>query len=138
VEVKSGKMVATLPGVLHMSHYMAFSPNGERLAAAYWDGTVKVWDIKSSKTLHTFRHDDRATGVAFHPNGRQLASSSCDNTAKVWDLDTGEELDTLRGHIGYVMGVAYSPDGQILATASGNRYSGEVQLWDTASFHKKR
>jgi WD40 repeat protein/serine/threonine protein kinase len=138
LEVKSGKMVATLTGVLHMSHYMAFSPNGERLAAAYWDGTVKVWDIKSGNTLHTFRHSDRATGVAFHPNGRQLASCSCDNTAKVWDLDNGRELETLRGNIGYVMGVAYSPDGRILATASGNRYSGEVQLWDTATFGKNR
>jgi WD40 repeat protein len=138
LEVKSGKTVATLPGVLHMAHQMAFSADGQRLAAAYWDGTVKVWEIKSTKTLHTFRHRDRATVVAFHPNGRQPVSGSCDNTAKVWDLDTGQEVETLRGHVGYVMSLAYSLDGQILATASGNRYRGEVQLWDTAMFGKKR
>jgi WD40 repeat protein/serine/threonine protein kinase len=138
VEVNSGKTVATLTGVLHMAHYLTYSADGRRLAAAYWDGTVKVWDITSGKTLHTFRHGDRATAVAFHPNGRQLASGGCDNLARVWDLDTGGELETLRGNIGYVMGVAYSPDGQTLATASGNRYRGEVQLWDTATFGKKR
>jgi WD40 repeat protein len=138
VEVKSGKTVATLTGVLHMAHFLTYSADGRRLAAAYWDGTVKVWDITSGKTLHTFRHGDRATAVAFHPNGRQLASGGCDNVARVWDLDTGRELETLRGNIGYVMGVAYSPDGQTLATASGNRYRGEVQLWDTATFGKKR
>ncbi len=97
-----------------------------------------MWEIKSTKTLHTFRHHDRATVVAFHPNGRQLASGSCDNTAKVWDLDTGREVETLHGHVGYVMSLAYSPDGQVLATASGHRYRGEVRLWDTATFGKKR
>jgi WD40 repeat protein len=76
--------------------------------------------------------------VAFHPNGKQLASGSCDNTAKVWDLETGQEVETLRGHIGYVMALAYSPDGSLLATASGHRYAGGVQLWETAAFGKKR
>ena len=89
------------------------------------------------KKLHTFRHGDRAVCVAFHPNGRQLASGSCDNTAKVWDLDTGQEVETLRSHIGYVMAVAYSPDGKLLATGSGNRHEGEVQLWDTATLGKR-
>jgi hypothetical protein len=42
------------------------------------------------------------------------------------------------GHIGYVMALAYSGDGALLATASGHRYAGEVQLWETATFGKKR
>jgi WD40 repeat protein/serine/threonine protein kinase len=138
LKTKSDKTVANLPGLRHMIHHLAFSADGRRLAAAAWDGTVTVWDVKSKRKLHTFRHDDRVTAVAFHPNGRQLASGSCDNTAKIWDLETGEEVDTLRGHIGYVMSVAYSDDGSLLATASGHRYQGEVQLWDTAAFGKKR
>jgi len=117
---------------------LAFSADGQLLAAAFWDGTVRVWEIKSKKLLHTFRHSDRVTCVAFHPNGRQLASGSCDNTAKVWDLETGQEVETLRGHIGYVMALAYSGDGALLATASGHRYAGEVQLWETATFGKNR
>jgi WD40 repeat protein len=72
--------------------------------------------------------------VAFSPDGRYLASGSCDNTAKVWDLETGKEVTTLRGHIGYVMAVTFSPDGKLLATAGGNRYAGKVQLWDTAAW----
>jgi hypothetical protein len=47
-------------------------------------------------------------------------------------------VDTLHGNIGYVMALAYSPDGKLLATASGHRYAGEVQLWETAMFGKKR
>jgi eukaryotic-like serine/threonine-protein kinase len=136
LDVASGKKVAALHGIFHLVHNLAFSSDGRRLAAAAWDGTVRVWDSASGKPLHTFRHGDRATCVAFHPGGRQLASGSCDNTAKVWDLQTGLEVATLRGHIGYVMAVAYSPDGTLLATASGHRYQGEVQLWKTADFGK--
>src|SRR5262249_34314216 len=75
----------------HGPHHVAFSADGQRLAAAFWAGTVCVWEIKSGKLLHTFHHSDRVVCVAFHPNGRQLASGSCDNTAKVWDLETGQE-----------------------------------------------
>ena len=99
---------------------------------------MRVWETKTEKLLHTFHHSDRVVCVAFHPNGQQLASGSCDNTAKVWDLETGQELETLVGHIGYVMCLAYSGDGALLATASGHRYAGEIQLWETAAFGKKR
>jgi WD40 repeat protein len=139
LEVASKKPVAAWSISFHHGvPHLAFSPDGRCLATASWDGTARVWEIKSGKLLHTFRHSDRVACVAFHPNGRQLASGSCDNTAKVWDLETGREVDTLRGHIGYVMALAYSPDGKLLATASGHRYAGEVQLWETATFGKKR
>jgi eukaryotic-like serine/threonine-protein kinase len=138
LEVESKKRVAAWPTDFHLLYHLAFSADGRRLAAAFADGTVRVWEIPAEKLLHTFRHSDRAACVAFHPNGKQLASGSCDNTAKVWDLETGQEVETLGGHIGYVMALAYSPDGSLLATASGHRYQGEVQLWETANFGKKR
>jgi WD40 repeat protein/serine/threonine protein kinase len=137
LDVESGKKLAELPDS-HMILFLAFSADGQRLAGARWDGTVRVWDLPSKKALHTFHHADRALCVAFHPDGRQLASGSWDNTAKIWDLETGKEVETLRGHIGYVTSVAYSPDGKLLATASGHRCAGEVQLWETATFGKKR
>jgi WD40 repeat protein/serine/threonine protein kinase len=138
LEVESKKRLAGWSTTFHIAYHLAFSADGQQLAVAFADGTVSVWEIQSEKLLHTFRHDDRVTCVAFHPNGRQLASGSCDNTAKVWDLETGQILQTLRGHIGYVMALAYSPDGRLLATASGHRYAGQIQLWETAAFGKQR
>jgi WD40 repeat protein len=123
----------------HGAQYLAFSAGGRRLAAGFWDGTVRVWEVQSEKPLPTFRHSDRVACVAFHPHGRQLAPGSCDTTGRVWDLVTGQEVAMLRGHIGYVMALTSSGGGGApLATASGHRYAGEVQLWETAAFGKSR
>ena len=53
-----------------------------------------------------------------------------DQTAKVWDAATGRELLTLPGHTDAVFGVAFSPDGTRLATASGDQ---TAKVWDVAT-----
>ncbi|KAH7117476.1 hypothetical protein EDB81DRAFT_892342 [Dactylonectria macrodidyma] len=61
---------------------------------------------------------------------RRLASASGDETVKVWDAATGHCQATLKGHSGWVHSVAFSPDGQRLASASG-----VVKVWDAATGH---
>jgi WD40 repeat protein len=48
----------------------------------------------------------------------------------------GELVFTLRGHTNIVWGVAFSPDGKLLASASGpllSRGPGEIKLWNAAT-----
>jgi WD40 repeat protein len=39
----------------------------------------------------------------------------------VWDAASGQELRTLKGHRGYVLSVAWSPDGKRLASAGKDK-----------------
>ena len=45
----------------------------------------------------------------------------------LWNLETGEELNVLRGHTASITGIAFTPDGKYMATAS---YDGTVRLWN--------
>jgi hypothetical protein len=52
----------------------------------------------------------------------------------LWDVRTGQELRTLHGHMSGVSSVAFTPDGQVLASASGF----EVKLWDVRTGQELR
>ncbi len=56
---------------------MAFSPDGQRLASASWDLTVKVWDAANGQELQTLKgHTAEVSSVVFSPDGQRLASAS--------------------------------------------------------------
>jgi WD40 repeat protein len=110
---------------------IAYSPDGQRLASASLDQTVKIWNPIDGAELRTLRgHRDRVMSVGFAPDGKRLASGSADSTVRVWETESGEELATLRGHSGYVWSVAFSPDGKKIASAGGHHGKGEVKVWD--------
>ncbi len=111
---------------------LAFSPDGQRLALADDDYSVKVWDSTSGgQPLLLTGHTAKANGVAFSPDGRKLASASMDMTVRVWDVETGQPLRSLKGHTAPVGSVAFSPDGRQLASAGGDfQKGGEVKVWD--------
>jgi WD40 repeat protein len=127
---------------------VAFSPDGTRLAAAFWGlgeggpdtaSEVKVWDAVTGKERFALRGDSHGfTDVAFSPDGRRLASTAVSETrggqVKLWDAATGKELLALKGAGWHVGGLAFSPDGRRLAVGGfGPAGSSEVKVWDTTT-----
>jgi WD40 repeat protein len=123
-------LLQTLEGHTRSVNAVTFSPNGQRLASASWDYTVKLWDTTSGALLQTLEgHNNRVTAIAFSPNSQRLASASYDMNIKLWDA-SGALLQTLEGHGTWVNAVAFSPNGQHIASASEDK---TVKLWDAAS-----
>ncbi|NET41957.1 AAA-like domain-containing protein [Okeania sp. SIO2B3] len=126
---------------------VTFSPDGETIATASADNTVKLWsrqgNLLQTLTSHADNtvklwsrqgnllqtltsHEDNVRGVAFSPDGKTIATASADNTVKLWS-QKGKLLQTLSDHEDTVRGVAFSPDGETIATASADK---TVKLWN--------
>ncbi len=111
---------------------VAFSPDGERLASAGGDGTVKIWNSRTGAEVQTFpAHTEAVISLAFHPDGKHLASRGADLKVKVWDLTaTGQALFTepcdATRRFGMAYTIAFSADGRLLAAGT----DGVVKVWD--------
>lgn len=54
---------------------VVYSPDGNRIAAAGYDRTVRVWDVATGNEVRSFRFDTPAiSALAFSPDGKQLAA----------------------------------------------------------------
>ncbi|MHC5744904.1 MAG: WD40 domain-containing protein [Nostoc sp.] len=123
--------VNTLEGHSSKVISVAYSPNGQQIASASWDKTIKIWDVSSGQLLKTLTgHSSEVISVVYSPNGQQLASASWDKTIKIWDVSSGQLLKTLTGHSSEVISVVYSPNGQQLASASTDK---TIKIWDVSS-----
>jgi WD40 repeat protein/predicted Ser/Thr protein kinase len=79
---------------------VAFSSDGQTIASAGADRTVKLWDAESGGEKVSLKgHSDSVNSVAFSPDGRTIASASTDRTVKLWDTTTHQ-----KGLVGNLLG----------------------------------
>jgi WD40 repeat protein len=105
---------------------VAYSPQGDQIASASLDGTVKLWtpDGTLQQTLESDRQGVRA--IAFSPSGEVLASGG-GGTIRLWDVQTGEELTSIPAHDGLITTLVFSPNGEQLVSGSTDK---TIKLWN--------
>lgn len=129
------------------------SRDGTRVAAALGDESgIKVWDPDTGKEIATIEreaHEGFMGELEFSGDGKRLACVVCDDRRatffqeaggggavtlddikiiKIWDAEKGREVLELAGHDKGVMSIAFSPDGELIA--SGDHW-GTIKLWET-------
>ncbi len=100
------------------------SPDGERFALRQGNKLLLV-DASSGQVSAQFTLSPGAQNVAFSAEGRTLAVVR-GSVAELWDLESAERIRILHGHAGQIFGLVFSPDGEELFAASGDR-------WEVAS-----
>ena len=136
IRVATAQLKATLEGHTDNVWSVAFSPNGNMLASASWDQSVRLWNVNTGRLLHTLtEHTNEVLSVAFSPDGNTLASADWDGTIHLWNPRNGNLKRTLTEHRGGVTSVAFSPDGETLASGSADQ---TVGLWNPNNGKLKR
>ena len=184
----------TFQGHIGPVYAIAYSPDGKTLASGGADGTVKLWDLGTSRERTNLEgHTGFIDSVTFAPDGKTLATTATqeNDIVKLWDVAegelrdtiseserpdwtrpdplqspdghikvevgkpsgnwqyktatlvetaTGKKIATLSGHPDQLNAVAFSPDGEILATGGGYTEHpspvnppGDIRLWDVKS-----
>ena len=98
---------------------VAIAPDGDWLASASEDGTVRIWDPATGQQRTVLQgHDGAVMAVAIAPDGRWLASVGRDATVRIWDLTADGISAVMRVDSG-LGDCAWSPSSQSLAAAGG-------------------
>jgi WD40 repeat protein len=130
-----GRHLLDIPADGHEGIFVAFSPDGRRLAVPGQGATVVLWDTETWKPDRTLvpGGDDNATRkvaerVAWSPDGHYVAAGDDGGIIRLWDVGNGQPLPSVPAHAGALRSLAFSPDSQRLACTGET-----LQVWDVAS-----
>ena len=122
-----------------IEYEVAFSPCGS-LMAAPTQNEILLWDVTQRQTQIVIPKPERWTYqgpwhdiLAFSPCGQYLASGSSwvrgmkKSWVQLWKVANGENIATFEGHTSDITDLAFSPNTELLASAS---FDGTILLWD--------
>lgn len=96
---------------------IAFSPDGKTLASASYDRSIKLWEVATGSLIRELKPGSDAMPVPV-------------SAGAVIGAVTRTELPATVGHRDQVFCVAFTKDGQFLASGSSDR---TVKVWDVSS-----
>jgi WD40 repeat protein len=131
--VSTGRIQCVLEGHEELVTSIVFSPNSSLLTSASIDGTVRVWDVTTGKSLYVFFHGAKVYCIDFSPDGIAIASGSDYGELHVWMAASGKFQYNLNCHRARVQSLTFSPDSKLIASIAQDK---EALIWqvETAQF----
>ena len=150
-DLESGQCIQVLRGHSWWVWSAEFSPDGRRIVTAGQDGKAVVWQRAGEsgpfEMLTEFaRHRGPVYVARFSPDGRQVATGGYDGRVLLWNPDEVQPVDLARrldglpdppapfrelaGHTAPVRALAYSPQGEVLASGGQDNV---IRIWELPS-----
>lgn len=127
-----GVAVRRMKGHSHFVQDIAVSNDGQFVLSGSWDGTLRLWDLKTGLTTRRFvGHSKDVLSVAFSADNRQIVSASRDRKINLWNT-LAECKFELQGHTDWVSCVRFSPNVEAPAVVSAG-WDRVIKVWDLAS-----
>jgi WD40 repeat protein len=115
---------------------LAFSQDGRRLAAGFWDGTLRIYELNvgrianpSYKVAHEYKLTTTLTHMAISADGAHLATFNGKDGIVLIDTATGERHSLWSSAGANVVSLRFSPDGRWLMAGCSDR---TARLWSVA------
>lgn len=116
-------VITNTPGSLGR---LSFSADGRWLVNPGLKSPIQIWSGKDRSLIREFHDSPSAERAVFSRDGRWLATIGGDPTLRLWDTSSWRLTRIFHGHTDPITAVAFSPNGNFLASGARN---GEVKLW---------
>lgn len=137
------KLVIDPQGHSDMVKDVMFTPDGKVLVSVSRDKTIRLWNVETGDLIKTYRgeidegHKGSFFSGALSSDGKKLAVAGYlqRNVIRLINLESGEQIVTLKGHNNNIYALAFSHDGNLLASGGKDR---KIMLWDLTNLSEKK
>ncbi|MEM7579969.1 MAG: WD40 repeat domain-containing protein [Mastigocoleus sp.] len=138
-DLTRGELIATfseypwiISGKVDEINSLKFSPDGQILATAGADSTMKIWHVGAQELIDILhKHNGIVRCLAFTKNGKILATGGDDRRILFWDLIERQARFSLSLEDTAAHALTFSSDGQIMLTGSYRK----IKVWLLSNFN---
>jgi WD40 repeat protein len=123
--------LALLKGHTETLRHASFSTDGERVLTVSFDGSAKLWQIRTGALIADLRvQTGEITYAAMSPVDNIIITTASDGQIQFWNGTSGTQIAAVIGHNGKANYVEFSPQGDRAVTTGAD---GTCHIWDTSN-----
>lgn len=108
-DLKTQQLVYRLHDHFMPVRSVSFSNDGNLFISTSDDRSLRVYDMRSGRTVSEFNHGSRAMSGDYSPDGRHIVTGSSDGSVSLWDLGLRRRVDRWEVHHDAVWTVKFDP-----------------------------